>query len=176
MAFSTYWAADSLIIGTSERPSRILAGTPSARAPGGTTMLFGTTALAPTVAPAADDGVVQHDAARARQRLVLEGAALEVREVPDDAAVADDGGEARPGVDHRPVLNRRRGADGDRAVVAAQDGVRPHARLGADRDVADDDGVGVDVGLGVDPRRDPVELVDRHGEDATRAPATQVTP
>ena len=35
----------------SERPSRILAGIPSARAPGGITMLLGTTALAPTVAP-----------------------------------------------------------------------------------------------------------------------------
>ena len=35
----------------SERPSKILAGIPSARAPGGMTMLLGTTASAPTVAP-----------------------------------------------------------------------------------------------------------------------------
>ena len=36
---------------TSDLFSRILAGTPSASAPGGTTTWLGTTALAPTVAP-----------------------------------------------------------------------------------------------------------------------------
>src|SRR5271169_4199794 len=46
-----YSTAETRIIATSDLFSRILAGTPSASAPGGTTTWFGTTALAPTVAP-----------------------------------------------------------------------------------------------------------------------------
>ena len=64
-------------------------------------MWLGTTAFAPTVAPLLIDGPVEHDAARAGEGLVLEGAPLEVGQVADDAAVADDGGEPGTGVDRR---------------------------------------------------------------------------
>ena len=43
-------------------------------------------------------------------------------------------------------------------------------------DVADDDGVGVHVGVGVDPRCDAVELVDGHGGGRYTWAAIQVTP
>ena len=47
-------------------------------------------------------------------------------------------------------------------VVAPQHRARPDRRLGADRDVADDDGVGVHVGRRVDAGLDIPERVDRH--------------
>ena len=77
----------------------------------------------------ADHGPVQDDAARPGQRVVLERASLEVGQVPDHAAVADDGGETRAGVDDRAVLDGGPRADRDRAVVAAQD--RPGHTLDA---------------------------------------------
>ena len=67
-------------------------------------------------------------------------------------------------------------AHGDRPVVAAQDGARPDARLGADRDVPDDDRVGVHEGVGVDARCDALELVNGHGVRRYTWPAIQVTP
>ena len=96
--------------------------------------------------------------------------------MPDHAAVADDGGEAGPGVDDGAVLNGGARPDRDGAVVAAQDGARPHARLGADRDITDHDGVGVDKGVGVDARCDAFEFVDGHGAGRYTWPAIQVTP
>ena len=110
-------------------------------------MLFGTTALAPTVAPrlitawwsttlpepASDSSSRVHPSRCVRWPMTQPSPMMR--------------GEARAGVDHRPVLDRRGRPDGDGAVVAAQDGLGPHARLGADRDVTDDDRVGVDVGL-----------------------------
>ena len=67
-------------------------------------------------------------------------------------------------------------ADGDGPVVAAQDGARPHARLGAERHVSDDDGVGMHVGVGVDPGGDAVDLVDGHGGGRYTWAAIQVMP
>ena len=139
-------------------------------------MLLGTTALAPTVAPwptTAQCSTTLPDPAR---RLVLEDAALEMGEMADDAAVTDDGGEAGPGMDHGAVLNGRTRPDPDFAEVAAQDGMGPHARLGADRHVADDDGVGMDEGVGVDVRGDAVQFVDGHGRGRYTWAAIQVTP
>ena len=139
-------------------------------------MWLGTTALAPTVAPRADDGPVQDDAARAGQRLVLERAPSRWVRWPTTQPSPMVGREARPGVDDRAVLDGRARPDGDRPVVAAQDGAGPHARLGADGDVADDDGVGVHEGVGVDARRDALSLVDGHGGRRYTWPAIQVTP
>ena len=48
---------------------------------------------------------MEDDAARTGQGLVLERAPLQVGQVADDAAVADDGREPRAGVDDRAVLN-----------------------------------------------------------------------
>ena len=84
-----------------------MAGTPSAIAPLGTSMPLGTTAPAPTSAPGAHDRPVQHDRAGADERAVLDGAALEVREVADRAVGADDRLELAGAVQHRAVLHRR---------------------------------------------------------------------
>src|ERR1700722_16168872 len=65
----------------------------------------------------ADDSPMEDDAAEAGQRLVLEGAPFEVRQVADDATVADDRRETRPGVDDRAVLNGRARSPGDGGVV-----------------------------------------------------------
>ena len=94
----------------------------------------------------------------------------------DDTPVADDRGKAGTGVDDGAVLNGRTRPDGDVAEVAAQDGMGPHARLGADHDVPDEDGVGMDEGVGVDPRCDAIEFVDGHGGGRYTWAAIQVTP
>ena len=39
----------------------------------------------------------------------------------------------------------------------------PHARFGADHNVPYEDRVGMDEGVGVDPRCDTIEFVDGHG-------------
>ena len=107
---------------------------------------------------------------------IFEDAALEMSEMPDDAAVTDDRREVGSGVDDGAVLNGRTRPDPDFAEVAAQDCVGPHTRLGADRDVPDDHGLGMDEGVGVDPRGDSVQLVDWHGRGRYTWAATQVTP
>ena len=99
-----------------------------------------------------------------------------MREVPDDAAVTDDGGKARAGVDHGAILNGRARTDRDRPVVAAQDRARPHARLGADGHVADHDRVGMNECVGVDARCHALELVERHVRGRYTWAAIQVTP
>ena len=176
MALLTYSAADTWIIATSDLFSRIFAGTPSASAPGGTTTWLGTTALAPTVAPLTDDGPMEDDAPRSGQRLIFESAAFQVSQVSDNAAVADDGGESRSGMHDGAVLDGRSRPHRDGSVVAPEDGARPHARFGANRDITDDDGVGVDKGVGVDARRDAFDFVDGHGRGRYTWPAIQVTP
>ena len=90
---------------TSDLFSRILAGTPSARAPGGHDHVVGHHRIGADGGAAADHGPMEDDAARAGQRFVLEGAALQVGQVSDHAAVADDGGESGAGVDDGAVLD-----------------------------------------------------------------------
>src|SRR5262249_29548923 len=68
---------------------------------------------------------VQHDGPGADEGTVLDDAALEMGEVPDDAVVADEGVELLGAVDDGAVLDRGPGADHDLAVVAAQDGLGP---------------------------------------------------
>ena len=55
-------------------------------------------------------------------------------------------GRERGGVEHGAVLHRRAGADRDDAVVAPEHRLGPDRRPRAQGDVADDGGVGVDVG------------------------------
>ena len=145
-----------------DRSGRMVAGTPEGQGPGGTSIRLGTTALAPTVAAGADQGVVEDHRSRADQALVLEDATFEVGQVPDHASVADHRREPGAGMDDRPVLHRGAGADGDRAVVAAEHGARPDRRLRSDGHITDDHGVRMDVGLGVDGGDEISELVDGH--------------
>ena len=79
-------------------------------------------------------------------------------------------------MDDGAVLYRGASAHCDGAVVAAKDGSRPNAGFGADRDIADDDGVRMDKSLGVDLWRDAFDLVDGHGWGRYTWPAIQVTP
>ena len=146
----------------SERSGRTVAGTPSASVPAGTSMLLGTTALAPTVAPVPttawwrttepeptnESSSMMHPSRWAR--------------CPMTQPLPTTVGKARAGMDHRSVLDRAAGTDGDGPVVASQDGVGPHRRLGPEGHVADHDGVGVDVRLGVDGGDQVPELVDGH--------------
>ncbi len=111
-----------------------------------------------------DHGVMEHHRPRSDQAAVFQDAALEVSDMTDDAAFPDNGRKARAGVDHRAVLHRRPGTDGDGAVVAPQHRGRPDRRLGADGHVADHDRVGMHIGLRVDLRGDAIKLIDRHGD------------
>src|SRR5882672_9325476 len=84
-------------------------------------------------------------------------------EVADGAVVTHDGRLGDGRMDHRPVLDRRAGADADAALdVAPQHGRRPDARPLADHDPADDHRVGVDERVGVDFRFEVAERVDGH--------------
>ena len=94
------------IISTSERPSRIFAGTPGP-VRRRDHHVVGHHGIGADGRTRADDGPVQHDAAGAGQRLVLERAALQMGQMADHAAVADHGREARARVDDRAVLNGR---------------------------------------------------------------------
>lgn len=68
----------------------------------------------------------------------MDGARLEVRDVSDDAVVADDCGVLGRGVHDRVVLNAGSCPDDDVAVVATQHCPRPDRRLRSDSDVAND--------------------------------------
>ena len=97
--------------------------------------------------PAVDDDTVQHDRADADQAPRLDRASLEVHEVADHAVVADDRGVLVRRVQHAVVLHAGALADDDLAVVAAQHCARPDGAVGTDRHVADDDRVGVHIGV-----------------------------
>ena len=77
-------------------PPWILAGTPSASAPGGHHDVVGHDRVGADGRTGADDGPMEDHAAGAGQRLVLERAPLQVGQVADDATVADDRREAGP--------------------------------------------------------------------------------
>src|SRR5579859_3775084 len=111
----------------------------------------------------ADPGPVQRDRARADDAPIRHDAAFQVRVVPDHAVGADERGPVAGGVHHGSVLHGRPRADLDRAVVAAQHRARPHRRLRADPDPADDHGVGVDEGRFGDVRFVRAQGVDRQG-------------
>jgi len=76
----------------------------------------------------------------------------------DDDALPDEHRVPRVAVQHGVVLDARPGADRDALDVAAQDRPGPDVRAALDHDVADDDGVDVDVD-GVRELR-PLVLVD----------------
>ena len=110
----------------------------------------------------ADQDPLQDDRPGADQAAVLDHAALEVGVVADHAVIADDRVERRGAVDDGAVLDRGAGPHPDRAVVAAQHRGRPDGRLGAERHVADDHGVGVHERLRVDLRDAVTQGVQRH--------------
>jgi hypothetical protein len=71
-------------------------------------------------------------------------------------------GWAGRGVNDGAVLDRGSFAHDDVPVVASQHRSRPHRRLGADADVADDHRIGVHIGGGIDGGLAVAQRVDRH--------------
>ena len=96
-------------------------------------------------------GSVEDDGADADEDVVVDGAAVDGGVVADaDAGADEDGVEAAHAVEDGAVLDVGAGADADAVGVAADDGVHPDGGLGAEVDVADELGGGVDVGAGGD--------------------------
>jgi len=93
---------------------------------------------------------VQYHRARTNQGIIFEGAAFEMGQMTDDAAVAHRGGEPGSRMDHGSVLYGSAGSDGDGPKVPAEHGTRPDCRLGAESDIPDNDGVGMHIRLRVD--------------------------
>ena len=100
----------------------------------------------------ADDGAVEDGGAHADEAIVLDGAGVENRAVSDGDEFADAHGEVLGEVDDAAVLDVGAFADFDVVDVAAEDGGGPDAAVRGEADVADDDGLGGDVGGGVDLR------------------------
>ena len=61
------------------------------------------------------------------------------------------------------VLNGSALANEDGGVVGSYDSSRPNGRVSADSGLADYDGIGVDVGIGVNVGHEVAQCVDRHG-------------
>ncbi|HRR41572.1 MAG TPA: hypothetical protein P5244_10110 [Syntrophales bacterium] len=66
-------------------------------------------------------------------------------------------------VDRRTVLYARSFTDCDRPEVTPDDGTRRYHTVCADGNVSDDDGLGVDEGVGGNHRPLSVEFIERHG-------------
>ena len=98
---ATYSAAAIRIISHCEAPGRILAGTPTAKAPLGHGHAIGHDGVGSNRRPRADHGVVEDDGARPDEAFVLQLTALEMGEMADDTAVADRRGKTRAGMDYR---------------------------------------------------------------------------
>src|SRR5207245_2544712 len=99
--------------------------------------------------PGLDHRSVQHDRPGADERTVVDGAALEVREVADHAVTADDRRVQLGAVHHGAVLDRRALPDGDVPVVTTQHGMGPDGRVCTNGDVPDHGRIRVDVGTGM---------------------------
>src|SRR5712691_5905010 len=98
-------------------------------------------------AASADFHAVEDDGAHADQAAGLDGAAVQRGAVADGDVVAEEQRVfGAHDVEDAAVLNMGARADADVVHVAAHDGAGPDAGVGADDDVADDDGGGVNVG------------------------------
>jgi len=81
----------------------------------------------------------------------------------DMAVDLDHGVDAGKAVQHASVLHIAALLEHDAAEVAAQRGERGDVAAGADEHVADQHGVGMHVGGGMDDRADAVDFVAGHG-------------
>jgi hypothetical protein len=106
---------------------------------------------------------VEDRGADADEDVVLDGAAVDGGVVADADAVADeDRVEVAHAVEDGAVLDVGAGADADAVGVATDYGVHPERGLGAEMDVADELGGGVDVAAGGDGGGDAAVRAD-HG-------------
>lgn len=125
------------------------------------------------------DRPVQHHGAVADHRTIADRAPLQMDEVADDTLVADHRRIDRSRVEHTVVLDARATPDADLPIVTTQDRTRPDTALGPERHRADDDGVRMDIGIGMDVGNQVVEGIDGHAPtvpDGTRGAPGRVTP
>ena len=115
-----------------------------------------------------NDAAMQHLGVIADEHAVFDGAALEMDLVPEGAVVADDRERERRGVQHSIVLHAGSVTHADLATVTAEHRPRPHRRVSADGDRADDDGIGMDVGIGVNVGNLIAQCVDGHARNVVR--------
>ena len=99
---------------------------------------------------AADNDVVHHNGPVTDEDVIFDSAAFEVHLVTDDAAVANDGGLVACGVNDGAVLDRGALTNANGAVVATKHCGRPHAAVGPNVHVTNDDGIGVNEGQWID--------------------------
>jgi hypothetical protein len=85
-----------------------------------------------------DDRAVQNHRAHADERFVADDARVDDRAVADGDPVADEARKLVREMQHGVVLDVRVMADDDAVDVAAQHRAIPHARMRAERHVADD--------------------------------------
>jgi hypothetical protein len=88
----------------------------------------------------ADDRAIQNHRAHADENFVADGAGMDNRAVADGDPVAQDARKIVRKMQHGVVLDVRVMADNDAVDVAAQHGAIPHARMRAERHIANDDG------------------------------------
>ena len=82
--------------------------------------------------------------------------------MPNDAVVANNRWPLGSRVQHAVVLHAGASPNCDVAIVPAQHRPRPHRALRADVNVADDDGVGVHKGIGMDVGNAVAEGINGH--------------
>ena len=157
-------------------PSLMRAGTPSAMAPAGTSVPGGTTAPAPTREP-------ERQTTPSRTTAPEPTSTRSSRRQPSRCARCPIT-QSSPirvcllelGVDDGTVLDRRPGADDDRAVVGPDHDPRPDAGARPEADFADQDRLGVDVGIRMDPWPFVAQRIESHGAHSNSEDASAVTP
>ena len=112
---------------------------------------------------------MKNDRAIADERVAFDRAPFKVNNVADDAIVTDDCWSGWNAVNDGAVLDRRALADSDSAVVTAQHRAGPHRAVGANGDVADNDGFGMHPRVGMNIGNHVAQGVNSH--DLERHPA-----
>ncbi len=100
----------------------------------------------------ADDGAVHDGGAHAYEAFVFDGAGVDDGRVADGDVLADEDGEVVGEVDDGAVLHVGAVAYPDVVDISAQDAAGPDAGLLSEAHVADEGGLGGDVGGGGDLR------------------------
>ena len=137
---------DGMLVGVGEGAAEF-AGVAHEEAAGGDVGAFGDESAGGNDGAGADSCAVEDDRAHADEAAGFDGAAVEDDAVANGDVVAEDERvRVAHNVEDTAVLDIGAGADADVMDVAADDGAGPDAGVGGDGDVADDDGLRIDVG------------------------------
>jgi hypothetical protein len=93
---------------------------------------------------------MQNDRPGANQAVVINRTAFKMGVVADDAAVTNDGWMLSRAMNNGAVLNGGLRSNPDGTMVTAKHSARPDCRFRTNRDVTNDDCVGVHEGGGID--------------------------